>query len=126
MLQAEEPASLDDRGLSEHFQRAVDNFLRWAPLHFEHTGFDVVAGLLFDEARGWGVEPTTIIELLAGSSPASSAVDAHVRAIADALDRAGAPTPVASIEDLRAASDRGCRRARYLPRRVPMATGRRA
>jgi rifampicin phosphotransferase len=103
-LQDEDARPLDDSRLGEHFEATVDNFLRWAPLHFEHTGFDVVAGLLFRAAEGWGVEPTTITELLAGASPASSAVDAHLRTIAGALDRAGAPMPIASIADLRAAS----------------------
>jgi len=102
-LQGEDVGSLDDRGLGRHFQRAVDNFLRWAPLHFEHTGFNIAAGLLFRAAEGWGLEPAALPELLAGASPASSAVDAHLRAVADALDRAGAPVPVATIADLRAA-----------------------
>lgn len=104
MLQGDDPRSLDDSGLGEHFQATVDNFLRWAPLHFEHTGFDVVAGMLFRAAEGWGVDGTALTELLAGASPASSAVDVHLRTIADALDRAAVPTPIASIANLRAAS----------------------
>ena len=50
------------------------------------------------------MEPATLTELLAGASPATSAVDAHLRIIADALDRAGAATPLASLADLRAVS----------------------
>ncbi|MBA2624448.1 MAG: hypothetical protein H0U89_02400, partial [Acidimicrobiia bacterium] len=81
-MQAVDPAALDDGGLDAHFADALHNFLRWAPLHFEHTGFDVVAGHLFSSADAWGVDPAALAELLAGFSPASSAVDAHLRAVA--------------------------------------------
>ena len=102
-LQAVDVRTLDDVQLAQHFRAAIDNYLRWAPLHFEHGGFDVVAGLLFDAAAGWGVQPAVLAELLAGASPASSAVDAHLRIVADALDRAGAPTPATSVADIRTA-----------------------
>ncbi len=102
-LQGQDLRGLDDAGLGEHFQRSVDNFLRWAPLHFEHTGFDVAGGLLFSAAAVWSVDPAALPELLAGASPASAAVDVHLAAVAAALDRAGAPAPVASIADLRSA-----------------------
>ncbi|MPY91547.1 MAG: hypothetical protein GEV08_00370 [Acidimicrobiia bacterium] len=103
-LQSDGPENLDDTRLGEHFEETLANFLRWAPLHFEHVGFDIVAGLFLGAAADWGVEPAALTGLLAGASPASSAADAHVRAIADALDRAASPVPVASIADLRAVS----------------------
>jgi rifampicin phosphotransferase len=102
-LQVEPLGELDDGALLDHFQRAVEGFLRWSPLHFEHSGFDVVAGQLFSEAQVWGVEPAVVTALLAGASPASAAVDVHLRTVASALDRAGAPTPIASIDDVRRA-----------------------
>ena len=103
-LQAVDPGSLDDEALAEHFEQVVDNYLRWAPLHFEHTGFDVAAGLLFHAAADWGVETAALTDLLAGASPASAAVDVHLRTVAAALDRVGAPMPIGSVAELRAAS----------------------
>jgi pyruvate,water dikinase len=103
-LQAQDPASLDDAGLIAHFQDAVANYLRWAPLHFEHGGFDVVAGLFFVAADDWGLDRARLPELLAGASPASSAVDAHLRSIALELARADAPLPTSSMAEVREAS----------------------
>jgi pyruvate,water dikinase len=103
-LQRVDPGSLDDEELAEHFDQVVDNYLRWAPLHFEHTGFDVAAGLLFHAASDWGVETAALTELLAGASPASAAVDVHLRTVASALDRVGAPMPIGSVAELREAS----------------------
>jgi pyruvate,water dikinase len=102
-VQSVDPAVLDDRELADHVRLAADTFLRWAPLHFEHTGFDIAAGLLLSAATGWGVEPAELVGLLAGASPASAAVDAGLRRIADALDRAGVAQPVGSLDDIRAA-----------------------
>src|SRR5690349_3303122 len=45
-LQDVDVAALDDVSLSAHLQRTIENYRRWAPLHFEHTGFDIAAGLL--------------------------------------------------------------------------------
>ena len=102
-LQRFDPSALDDDALATHFRTTVDNYLREAPLHFEHTGFDVVAGMLFDAARHAGVDARATAKLLAGASPATAAVDAHVQRIADALDRAGAPAPLRSLEEIHAA-----------------------
>jgi pyruvate,water dikinase len=106
-LQAEDPAALDDDALAAHFRSTVDNFRRSAPLHFAHSGFDVAAGLFLAAAAEWGFEPATFTELLTGSSPASSAVDALLRAVADALDRAQAPPLIASLDELRAVAAAG-------------------
>ena len=54
-LQGVELGPLDDDALARHFRAVVDNFLRWAPLHFEHTGFDIAAGLLFQAAEDVGL-----------------------------------------------------------------------
>lgn len=103
-LQREDLASLDDPALTDHFSRAVDNFRRWGPLHFEHVGFDVVAALLVRAAGDAGVDPAVVVGLLAGASTASSAVDTALRAVADALERAGAPANLRSLAAIRAAS----------------------
>jgi pyruvate,water dikinase len=102
-LQAEEPATLDDDELAAHLRRAIDNYWRWAPLHFEHSGFDMVGGLLFTAAAEWGLEPELVTTLLSGASPATSEVDRHVQRIADALDAAGAPAPVNTLDEMRQA-----------------------
>jgi pyruvate,water dikinase len=103
-LQAVEPVALDDAALLEHFQATIDNYLRFAPLHFEHSGFDVAAAMLFDAAADWDVDPARLIELLGGNSPVSAAVDAHIRTIAGALDEAGTTAPLTSVTGIRAAS----------------------
>jgi pyruvate,water dikinase len=102
-LQRVDPASLDDDGLAQHFRDVVDNLARSGPLHFEHTGFDVIGGHLFTAAADWGIEPEAMADLLAGASPASAEVDHQIGAIADSLDEAGAPRPVASLADIRSA-----------------------
>ncbi|MGH8984550.1 MAG: hypothetical protein ACRDY6_11835, partial [Acidimicrobiia bacterium] len=79
-LQAIDPAALSDAELGEHFEQAVAHFAAVAPLHFEHTGFDVAAGRLVLAAREWDVDPAAVAQLLAGASPASSAA-------AEQLDR---------------------------------------
>ena len=114
-LQRVDPSALDDDALAAHFRTTVDNYLREAPLHFEHTGFDVVAGMLFDAGRRAGVDPRETAKLLAGASPATAAVDAHVQRIADALDRADAPAPLRSLDEIHAAgADAGMALDAYL------------
>ena len=102
-LQAVDVTALDDDALLAHFEATIDNYLRWGPLHFAHSGFDVAAAMLFDAASDWEIEPAQLIELLGGNSPLSAAVDTHVREIADALNAVDAP-PVSSLDDIRAAS----------------------
>lgn len=103
-LQREDVAALDDQALADHFRRAVDNFRRWGPMHFEHIGFDVVAAFLLKTTGDAGVDAAAVVGLLAGASTASSAVDTALRAVADALERAGAPSSLGSLADIRAAS----------------------
>jgi pyruvate,water dikinase len=102
-LQREDLGALDDATLDDHFRRAVANSLRWSPLHFEHVGFDIVAGLLIEAAGAAGVSPVAVLGLLTGASTASSAVDTALRSVADALDKVAAPSPVTSLDDIRAA-----------------------
>jgi pyruvate,water dikinase len=99
-LQAVDPTTLSDAELREHFEHAVAHFAAAAPLHFEHTGFHVAAGRLFLAAREWDVDPSAVVPLLAGASPASSAAAGYLDRIAAAL--AGVATP-SSLADVRAA-----------------------
>ncbi len=102
--QARSPEPLDDAELAAHLTQAIEHFHRWAPVHFEHTGFNLAGGRLFLAAEEWGLDPLEVAGLLAGASPATSEVERHVAAVAAALDRAGAPSP-ASHDELRAAGD---------------------
>lgn len=99
-LQAEDPTAADDAALADQLRRAIENFQRLAPLHFEHAGFDIAAGHLFLTARSWGLDPVQVVGLLAGASPATAEVDLHLERIADHLDGAGAPDPV-TLQDVR-------------------------
>ena len=99
-LQAEEVAGLSDADLADHIRRAVAHFLAVSPLHFEHAGFDIAAGRLFQAAKEWGIPAERVAALLAGASPATAAVHDHFGRIAAALDR-----PPETIEDVRASAD---------------------
>ena len=45
-LQGEDLSALGDAELAGHIDRAIAHFAAVAPLHFEHTGFDIAIGLL--------------------------------------------------------------------------------
>jgi pyruvate,water dikinase len=96
-LQAVDPTALSDAELREHFEQAVTHFAAVAPLHFEHTGFDVAAGRLFLAAREWDVDPAAVAQLLAGASPASSAAAGHLDQIAAALTGVATPSSLADV-----------------------------
>jgi pyruvate,water dikinase len=98
-LQAEDVANADDRELAGQLQRAVAHFRAVSPLHFEHAGFDIAAGRLFQAAKEWGIPAERVAALLAGASPATAAVHDHFGRIAAALDR-----PPETIEDVRASA----------------------
>lgn len=102
--QARSPESLDDGELAAHLTEAIEHFHRWAPVHFEHAGFNLAGGRLFLAAEEWGLDPLEVSGLLAGASPATSEVERHVAAVAEALNRAGALAP-ASLDELRAAGE---------------------
>lgn len=103
-LQAIDPTALGDAEVRDHFERTVAHFAAVAPLHFEHTGFDVAAGRLLLAAREWDIDPTALAPLLAGASPASSAAVEHLDRIATAHGRADGNAAPASLADVRAAS----------------------
>ncbi len=86
VLQDENLAALGDVGLADHIDRAIGHFREVAPLHFEHAGFDIAAGLLFQATSAWGIDAADVAALLAGASPATAAVTAQIDEIARHLD----------------------------------------
>ena len=102
-LQAEDVQNMDDAALADHLGRAVTHFVVAGTLHFElHTTFSVAGGLLYEAIAEWGLGHEDVVPLLAGSSPASGAAQAHVDRIAAALRAQGAPEPT-SVEAIRGA-----------------------
>ena len=103
-LQHEDLAALDEVGLADHVARAIAHFLEVAPLHFEHSGFDIAAGRLFQATTAWGIDAADVAPLLAGTSPATAEVTAQVDQIARHLDRI--PD---SLDDVRTAGPEAAR-----------------
>ncbi len=99
-LQAEHLESASDAALADHLRRAVAHFVAVSPLHFEHAGFDIAAGRLFQAAKEWGVPPERVAALLAGASPATAAARDHIGRIALALTKLPE-----SMDDLRASAE---------------------
>ncbi|HMK12142.1 MAG TPA: PEP-utilizing enzyme [Acidimicrobiales bacterium] len=99
-LQVEHIGAMDDAALADHIGRAITNFLDVAPLHFEHSGFDIAAGLLISACGEWGVDAADATALLAGSSPATAAVAMHIERIV-----AGLHSEPQSLDDVRSASE---------------------
>ena len=81
-LQGEDLAALGEAELAGHIDRAIAHFAAVAPLHFEHTGFDIAMGLLLRATSEWGIDGAEVVSLLAGASPATSAVRRHLDTIA--------------------------------------------
>lgn len=88
-LQDEDVGTLDLGALRDHVARAFDQYRTSAPLHFEHQGDHAVNDALRAAAAAAGLETLDLGELYAGSSPASSAPAARLRAVAEALRAAG-------------------------------------
>ena len=84
-LQGEDLGALGDAELAGHIDRAIAHFAAVAPLHFEHTGFDIAIGLLLRATSEWGIDGAEVVSLLAGASPATSAVRNHLDTIARGL-----------------------------------------
>jgi len=96
-LQAEPLDQYDDAELAEHIDRAIAHFAAAAPLHFEHSGFDIAIGVLLRATSDWGIDDADVIALLAGASPATSAISTHLDAIVSGLE--SVPT---SLDEVRA------------------------
>ena len=103
-LQHEDLAAIDDGALADHIARAVAHFAEVSLIHFEHTGFDIAVGTSVPGDVGMGHRPADVAPLLAGASPATAAVAAHVDEIVQQLD--AVPD---SLDDVRAAGDEAAR-----------------
>lgn len=102
-LQAVPIGKLDDDALVDHLRRAADHLERGIGTHFELLPIhNVPVGRLLLAGRGWGIEPGDVFDLLAGTSPASTASVAGLRRIARALADAGVEP--CTLDDVRAAS----------------------
>ena len=102
-LQGEPIDELDDAGLIDHLRRAAEHLERGIGTHFELLPIhNVPVGRLLIACREWGIEAGDAFDLLAGTSPASTASAAPLRRIALALQDAGvAPR---NLDDVRSAS----------------------
>ncbi|HTN81721.1 MAG TPA: PEP-utilizing enzyme, partial [Acidimicrobiales bacterium] len=94
-LQRERLDGCSDAYLAAHIERAIAHFLEVAPLHFEHSGFDIAMGLLLRATSEWEIDAADVIALLAGASPSTAAISAQVDAIVRHRD--APPTSLADI-----------------------------
>ncbi len=97
-LQGEDLGALGDAELAGHIDGAIAHFAAVAPIHFEHTGFDIAIGLLLRATAEWGIGDAEVVALLAGASPATSAVRSHLDAIARGLT--SEPTSLDEVREL--------------------------
>ena len=47
--------------LAGHIDHAIAHFAAVAPLHFEHTGFDIAIGLLLRATSEWGIDGAEVV-----------------------------------------------------------------
>jgi len=97
-LQAEDPATMDDAALDDHFRRAVDAWFEAVPVHFaQHHAYSVGGGALLEQLLAQGRTRTEVMAQLAGGSPGS----ARARELIDAIVEEVGDRAVRSIDDLR-------------------------
>ena len=102
-LQSVDFAGLDDAGLADHVIAAdrhlMDGWLRHHGLHGSDVG---PIGDLLVHTTEWGVEPTKVMQLLEGASPATTEGAECGRRIAAALRDAGVdPLSIRTLEPVR-------------------------
>jgi pyruvate,water dikinase len=103
-LQAVDHSTLSDDELREHIRELLDHLHGNYELHFWLHGHDLgpIARYLY-ECHGWGIDPATAIDALAGASPSTVGPRERLhrlRLLIDTSDR-----PVTSLDDVRAVSD---------------------
>lgn len=102
-LQDVDPNQLDEVELADHLrllsERLVAGWRRHHELHANDLG---PIGDLLIHARRWGINEVSVMSLLRGSSPATTAAARHGANIADALRGGGIdPTAVRSTAEIR-------------------------
>jgi pyruvate,water dikinase len=115
-LQAIDPVGLDDPALAAHLrlldQRLVEGWQRHHELHASDLG---PIGDLLAHTTQWGLDPTEVMALLEGSSPATVDVVKAGRRIAEALHRGGVdPSGITAVEQIRSVPQAGAALDDYL------------
>ncbi len=103
-LQSVDFAGLDDLGLADHVAD-VDrhNMAGWIRHHELHGSDAGPIGDLLAHTNEWGLDPTKVMQLLEGASPATTEGAECGRRIADALRAAGVdPLTIRSLDQVRA------------------------
>ena len=102
---------LDDRALASHLTEVHDHLRTSVALHFRlHVADMGPLGDLMVHLEDWGLTHADAFRALVGASPATSQPRVHLRRVAAALRRAGTdPAAVASLDDVRSASDEAAR-----------------
>ena len=103
-LQSVDFAGLDDLELADHIADVDHHLLAGWLRHHELHGSDVgPIGDLLAHTTAWGVDPTKVMQLLEGASPATTEGAECGRRIADALRAAGVdPLAIRSLDQVRA------------------------
>jgi phosphohistidine swiveling domain-containing protein len=103
-LQGVDPSTLTDNELREHLGELLDRLHDDFELHFWLHGHDLgpIARYLY-ECDGWGIDPATAIDALAGASPSTMLPRERLHRIRRLIDESDAP--VTSLDDVRAVSD---------------------
>ena len=104
VLQAIDPAALDDGELARHLGVLDDHLVAGWMRHHELHGSDLgPIGDLLAHGAQWGLEPVAVMELLSGGSPATLEGRAYGRRMAEALAAAGIdPATVTTLAEVRA------------------------
>ena len=103
-LQSVDFAGLDDLGLADHVAD-VDrhNMAGWIRHHELHGSDAGPIGDLLAHTNAWGLDPTKVMQLLEGASPATTEGAECGRRIADALRAAGVdPLTIRSLDQVEA------------------------
>lgn len=102
-VQAADPSAMDDDSLADHLLQLDRHLINgWTRHHTLHGSDMGPIGDLLAHAKGWGLDPTAVMGLLAGSSPATVDAAHHGAAMAHALRAAGVePAGVSSLEEIR-------------------------
>ena len=103
-FQEVDPSALTDPELQGHVGELLDHAHENFVLHFWLHGHDLgpIARYLY-ECHGWGIDPATAIDALAGASPSTVRPRERLHRIRLLVEESA--TPVRSLDDVRAVSD---------------------
>ncbi|MEY3617952.1 MAG: hypothetical protein RL726_650 [Actinomycetota bacterium] len=103
-LQNVDRSSLSDVQSIEHARVVIDHAKEMWAQHFWLHGYDLSPiGVLLHSSQNWGLTHADVIPLLEGASPSTSAPEATLRRIREAIVASGsAPT---TLDEMRAISD---------------------